>query len=67
MVLPFEWLVASAVSAGLYVIGSTLIDGLSALVGVAFVFALVAQAPVVLAVGGIFAVLGLGKAQQTKL
>lgn len=60
----WTWLVASVTSAAAYVTGSTIIDGPSALVGVAFIFALVAQAPVILVIGATISLLGLGGARN---
>jgi hypothetical protein len=52
-----KWLGASAASAALYVTGSTLIEGPSAFVGLAFIIAMILQMPVSLAVGGVTAAL----------
>lgn len=47
------WIFASIGSAVIYVIGSVIVEGLGPLVGLAFVFALIVQMPISLAVGGL--------------
>lgn len=47
------FLYASPCSAAIYVFGSALVDGVGPLLGLAFIFTLIVQAPIVLAVGGL--------------